>query len=117
MLGPHCGDIFPKNWYVSLAGLKTNFSVPELDLANDALKDNAKVIEVTRAFLIFVAGHAFFSSSSGYIRSGYLAAFSDFDLVGFYDWGSCAMARLYNYLTRATLLQIRDLYGFCPVLD
>ncbi|KAI3885271.1 hypothetical protein MKW98_002663, partial [Papaver atlanticum] len=94
-----------------------NFSVPELDLAADASKDNAKVIEVTMAFLIFCSGHTFLSSSSGYIKSGYLAVFSDFDLVGFYDWGSCAMARLYNYLTRATRLQTKALCGFWPVLN
>ncbi|RZC66640.1 hypothetical protein C5167_010325 [Papaver somniferum] len=117
ILGPHCGDIFPKNWYVSLADLKMNFSVPELDLVAEASKDNAKVIEVSRAFLIFVAGHTFLRSSSGYIKSGYLAAFSDFDLAGFYDWGSCAMARLYNYLTRPTRLQTKALCGFWHVLN
>ncbi|RZC67695.1 hypothetical protein C5167_011388 [Papaver somniferum] len=92
MLGPHCGDIFPKNWYISLAVLRSNFSVPELELDDEASRDNPKVIEVTRAFLFFVAGHTFLSSSSGYIKSGYLTTFSDFDLICWDPWK--------NYLVR-----------------
>ncbi|KAI3934361.1 hypothetical protein MKW92_015632, partial [Papaver armeniacum] len=59
-----------------------------MELADDALKDDPKVIEVTRDFLIYVAGYTFLNSSHVYVK-GYLASFNDLDLVGFYDWGSC----------------------------
>ncbi|KAI3979717.1 hypothetical protein MKX01_013812, partial [Papaver californicum] len=71
MLGSHCRNIFPKNWYVSLSILRNCFSTPELDLINDVPKDDAKVVEVTRAFLIYVTGSTFLNTSNGYIKSGY----------------------------------------------
>ncbi|KAI3982279.1 hypothetical protein MKX01_037812, partial [Papaver californicum] len=117
MLGPRCGNIFPKNWYSSLASLRTCFSVPDLDLADDAPKDDTKVVEVIIDFLIYVTGNTFLSTSNGYMKLGYLAAFVDLGLVGSYDWGSCAMMRLYNYLSRATRFQTGALYGFWPILN
>ncbi|KAI3927417.1 hypothetical protein MKW92_044407, partial [Papaver armeniacum] len=75
-----------------------------MELVDDAPSNDPKVIEVTRAFLIYVAGYTFINSSHGYVKSGYLAAFNDLDLMGFYDWRSCAMACLYNSLTRVTRL-------------
>ncbi|RZC58826.1 hypothetical protein C5167_006127 [Papaver somniferum] len=68
-------------------------------------------------FIPWSMGNTFLSSASGQLKSGYLDAFVDLDLVGFYGWGSCAMAYLYKYLSRVTRSRTKSLCRFWPVLQ
>lgn len=116
ILGTFCGEIFYQRNLISLSALRTSFSSSALDLADDAPRDDPTVVDVTRAFLIYTMGSTFLSSSTGQLKTSYLGAFANLELVGTYDWGSCAMAWLYIYLNRVTRLQTKSLCGFWIIL-
>lgn len=94
---------------MSFPSLRTCFSNPALQQPDNAPRDDPQFID---DFLIFTLGSTLLSSANGQIKYGHLASFADLNLVGFYDWRSCALACLYNYLTRVTRLQSKSMCGF-----
>ncbi|KAF6169854.1 hypothetical protein GIB67_034246 [Kingdonia uniflora] len=70
--------------------------------------DSEMDIVYARAFIAYMMGNLFFSNGVTSIRSGYLAALIDYDILGTsgFDWGSSIMAALYRGLDEVSVLRL-----------
>ncbi|KAF6167604.1 hypothetical protein GIB67_031187 [Kingdonia uniflora] len=83
-----------KNWQEPLNPSNHNYN-SEIDIA------------YARAFISYTIGNLFFSNGATSLRPGYLAALTDYDIIGpsGFDWGMPIMVSLYRGLDEVSVLR------------
>ncbi|KAF6161088.1 hypothetical protein GIB67_007729 [Kingdonia uniflora] len=85
--------------------------------------DSEMDIVYTREFIAYMMGNLFFSNGVTSLRAGYLAALTDYDILGAsgFDWGTPIMAALYRGLDEVSVLRPgkvkKSITGFYTVLE
>ncbi|KAF6147809.1 hypothetical protein GIB67_014389 [Kingdonia uniflora] len=85
--------------------------------------DSEMDIVYARAFIAYMMGNLFFSNGVTSLRTGYLAALTDCDILGTsgFDWGTPIMATLYQGIDEASILRPgkvkKSITGFYVVLE
>ncbi|KAF6138985.1 hypothetical protein GIB67_010711, partial [Kingdonia uniflora] len=80
-------------------------------------------IVYARAFIAYMMGNLFFSNGTTSLRTGYLAALTDYDILGAlgFNWGTPIMAALYRGLDEVSVLRNgkvkKSFTGFYSVLE
>ena len=75
----------------------------------EATTSGAEIDQVVRAFLVYLLGTRLFADTTSSIDLMFLMPLRDLDLVGTYDWGSCALAYLYRSMDEL----VRGAKQFC----
>ncbi|KAF6163624.1 hypothetical protein GIB67_036084 [Kingdonia uniflora] len=80
-------------------------------------------IVYARAFIAYMMGNLFFLNGSTSLRAGYLAALTDYDIIGTssFDWGTPIMTTLYRGLDEVSVLKDgkvkKSITGFYVMLE
>ena len=75
----------------------------------EAATSSLQIDQVVRAFLVYLLGTTLFADTASSIDLMFLMPLRDLDLVGTYDWGSCALAYLYRNMDEL----VRGAKRFC----
>ena len=75
----------------------------------EAATSGVEIDQVIRAFLIYLLGTTLFADTASSIDLMFLMPLRDLNLVGTYDWGSCAFAYLYRSMDEL----VRGAKRFC----
>ena len=75
----------------------------------EAATSGLQIDQVVRAFLVYLLGTTLFADTASSIDLMFLMPLRDLDLVGTYDWGSCAFAYLYRSMDEL----VRGAKRFC----
>ncbi|KAF6173084.1 hypothetical protein GIB67_036060, partial [Kingdonia uniflora] len=85
--------------------------------------DSQMDIVYARAFIAYMMGNLFFSNGVTSLRAGYLAALTDYDIIGAsgFNWGTLIMAALYRGLDEVSVLRDgkvkKSITGFYAMLE
>ena len=74
-----------------------------------------EIDQVVRAFLLYLLGTTLFADTASSINMIFLMPLRDLDLVATYDWGSCALAYLYQSIDEI-VHGARQFYDFWHVV-
>ena len=75
----------------------------------EAATSGAEIDQVVQAFLVYLLGTTLFADTASSINLMFLMPLRDLDLVGTYDWGSCALSYLYRNMDEL----VRGAKRFC----